>query len=429
MAELSGAASCRWGRRYGEQRAKRKHRQNDRCKAAACGTELCGTVHAAFFRPFDLVLLIVSLFDYSDRTVAYGVTVLGIAILLYNIVQYGVLTRVTRFILPGLTLSVIGVISFTHSRVTGLDNSYGAAIIPLFLILFSCFPHPIREESGRIAHHFHMLLIVLSVVMLLARMAGLEFSHQNMVIAFFALSLSVAMWNKSQIILLVLIISIYTLYRPSSTIVVSMMMTLAVPGLGLVSKPALFKVAKLMILASTVYNVLILLYPHLLQLPFNLEQDLKQDFLGAHSNSEFRLAVLESASEAYHNSSLVFGSYFSGSINAQHMEYFLPWWHEFNAPIHSDFAIIVLQGGIFGAALLALFFIKLVSFLQIVAENARPGDRYTVGYCQGTVLSIMNFTLFANFNPMMGSLSATICIYALIYGASFMMDRQRVVTS
>lgn len=383
----------------------------------------------AFFYVSMAALLIASLVNYFDRTTAYIVTALGFAILLYNIIFYGALTRVTKFIWPGLLLSLIGVFSFLHSRFTGSDISYGAAIIPMFLLLFACLPHPKGVDGRKAGHLFHMLLIGLSALMLLVRLSGTEVSHQSMVIVFFALSLSVALQKKWQIIALTLIIGIYSLYRPSSTIVVSSAMILVLAAMGMVSRPVIFKIAKIMVLASTIYNVLVLLDPHLLQLPFGLEEDLKQGLLGAHSNSEFRLAVMESASEAYHNSSLLFGSYFTGSINAQHMEYFLPWWQDFMAPVHSDFAVVVLQGGVVGAALLALFFIKLISFLQAVSSGAGHGDRYTRAYCHGTVLAIMNFMIFANFNPMMGSLSATICLYALVYGASSMMGRHGAVAS
>ncbi len=376
-----------------------------------------------FFSVSMVILLGASLIDYSDRTTSYVVSVLGFLVLLYNALHYRVITRAIDYIWPCLFLSLIGLASFALSKITGSDNSYGAAIIPMFMLLFSCMPHPPRRDSYRIGHHFHMLLIGMVVMMLFAHILGLEYSHQIIVVAFYALSLSVAMEKKTQIIALVLIIGIYTLHRPSSTIVVCLTMTLAVAAISLIYKPDIYRIAKIMVLASSVYSILIMLNPHLLQLPLDLEQDLKQGPLAAHSNSEFRLAVIESASDSYHDSSLIFGTYFTGSINAQNMESFLPWWQDIIAPIHSDFSIIVLQGGIFGASLLAFCFIKLISLFQVVAERADPTDQYTAAYCHGATLAIMNFLVFANFNPMMASLSATICLYALVYGASFMAGR------
>ncbi len=135
---------------------------------------------------------------------------------------------------------------------------------------------------------------------------------------------------------------------------------------------------------------------------YSIEPLVKSQTLEAQDNNEFRLNVLAAARDEMAQHSLLVGKAFIGDVAIDPLVH-LPWVHDVTMlTIHSDFAIMIVQGGLIGYALFVTLFVGMAWLCSKGARlAARRGDR-----CSATVfdaLLAMNavFMLYISANPML----------------------------
>ena len=135
------------------------------------------------------------------------------------------------------------------------------------------------------------------------------------------------------------------------------------------------------------------------------EPYVKQSVLNAQTDNDFRLGVISALRAETEDSSILFGKYFSGAINPIVTDV-LPWWYNVHqsddAPIHSDFLIILSQGGLAGYFLFAAF---LLGFARLCLRGARSsalfGETDLERFFDAALVMEVIFCFYIMFNPIM----------------------------
>ena len=142
---------------------------------------------------------------------------------------------------------------------------------------------------------------------------------------------------------------------------------------------------------------------------YSIEPSVKED-LGGESDNDFRLGVISAARDEMAQHSLLVGQAFTGEVTVNALPY-LPWLSNdrretaSNENIHSDFLIMIVQGGLIGYGLFASLF---VGMALLCAKAARLAHAARDGSSEALfdALQAMNvaFMLCISGNPMLRDL-------------------------
>jgi hypothetical protein len=135
-----------------------------------------------------------------------------------------------------------------------------------------------------------------------------------------------------------------------------------------------FRVACLLVAALIIVgNLAVLESDDVAQALYSIEPLIKQDALDANSNNQDRLAMISAARYELSQYWLLVGKAFSGNVNVN-TELYLPWlWSQgvMELPIHSDFIIMIVEGGLIGYGLFASIFLGMALLCAKAARFAR----------------------------------------------------------
>ena len=194
-------------------------------------------------------------------------------------------------------------------------------------------------------------------------------------------------------------IGISLVLRPTSILVFSTTLAIGLILAHRLSFHRSFRLTCVLLTAAVIAgNLAILQSDGLAKAFYSIEPSVKEDLLEGHSNNDFRLGVLKAARDEMGQQSLLIGKAFSGDVGVDPLIY-LPWVHEDEElTIHSDFVIMMLQGGLIGYGLLAALFVGmalLCAKAARIAQLARDSSSESVF----DALQLMNVTFILFISP------------------------------
>lgn len=233
-----------------------------------------------------------------------------------------------------------------------------------------------------------------------------EIEHVKSIVCVLGLALACLTGARRDMALLLAITIASLAVRPSSTLLVAVV---ACVPLAYAFRHGLRRVASWCVWGSL---ALAAATPWLFYFFFNTvasiatsgEGYVKEDLLYGHSNTDFRLEIMRLALRKL-DGSLLFGQAMSGNPNVDLGSQW-PWWHQIvpdgTALIHSDWLVVVTQGGLVGAALFALMFAAILRLrlraLRALSSATSPSEHALVSL---SAVACVAFFLYSTFNPVM----------------------------
>ena len=384
---------------------------------AGAGLVSAWEVWTWFFILATVILGVTGFIDPLFKPLNYAFTALMIAGIFMSLGRFGILNDNIRYLWPAVILSAIGIISFAFSQISGELKSYGAALVPIGFSAAACFLPSGRVNVQRALRRFSRALFVLIGLSLALSLGARPVNHQSMMIVIIALAIASVTRQKTLMTAAIVTVVVYSLVRPSSTIVVATVIVIAF---------ALLHRAKFMrayyagifgtIFALVAMNVVTMIDPDVLVPILEFEAVLKSEALGGRSNSAVRLGIIRAASYDYAQGSFLFGKYFLGSVTAPGIDYYNTRGDDYYASIHSDFAIIIRHGGLFGITLFAGWFLGILRMFRNGARLAAVvGAPEAKRFLEAATLCCLVVAIFISFNPVLHQLSAIMAFYAVVW--------------
>jgi hypothetical protein len=348
-----------------------------------------------------------------------------------------------RFLLAPLLLSILGSIAFAYSIFATQDlSTFSSALIPLIGIATPMLitTHATATD-GVVATKYVLALFSIAGVchvswQMVAHLLG--WSEGNVYYDWFAVP------HASASILLVYLMILAGLYRRRLLLALSV----ALVGLSLALRPSSTLassalVAALIIMAHRLQlrrllrragligtcailaaNLAVLESGDLAQTFYSIEPLVKQETLDAFSNNQTRLALISAARHDLAQHSWLIGKAFTGKVTVDTAEY-LPWMPVAEMPVHSDFIIMVMEGGLVGYAVFASLFIGIALLCARGARLSREaGDLDAETLFDALQAITLIFMLCISGNPTMGSPQDTVPYLVLVALAIFLAREQ-----
>jgi hypothetical protein len=323
------------------------------------------------------------------------------------------------FPLAALLLCVAGGISFTYSIVVAPGTStYASALIPLIIVATPLLiPSDATQTDGTaVAKYLFRIFGLASLFHILwqttDRALGLEeyySGHHEIGVLLVNFMILCALFRRNRLLVLsIALIGLNLLLRPSSTIAFSAIFAIAFIVFHRLPYQRLLRTTSVLaagiILAA---NFAILMNKDVAEALYSIEPWMKEDALGAISDNLFRLGVIHAAHDEIFKESLLVGKFFSGDINVNANDY-IPYVNGYymsagSEPIHSDYILMLQQGGLIGYALFASFFVGVARLCARAARLAHAaGDDTSETLFDALQAIYINFMLCISANPVLG---------------------------
>jgi hypothetical protein len=356
----------------------------------------------------------------------------------------GAINLSSPFLVAPLTLAAIGGISLSYSTLVAPEMStYSSALIPLVVTAIPLFIRnsATRTHSRVVAEYLFRIFGLASVCHLLWQAVSGFLGWEELVtyygwvrapshdgtIAFVYLMLLSSLFRRNLMFCLSVGLIVLSLaLRPTSTLVfASFFASMAVILHRLRLRRILRFFCMILVLAIIVENLSILESEKFADAVFSVEPLVKQEALGGPDNNDFRLGVLAAARDEMAGESFLIGKAFIGNVAVDALVR-LPWVHdETMLSIHSDFVIMIVQGGLIGYGLFAVLFIGMARLCGKGARLAHAGGDFA-SETLFDVLQAMNVTamLYMSQEPMMQLTNITLPYLILIPLAIFLARSQ-----
>jgi hypothetical protein len=332
------------------------------------------------------------------------------------------LTVFPAFPLGFLALSVISLVTFAALQNEGGGISYTSALFPMMLVGLSAFiPEDRSHLNFESALDFYQKTSVLFIIFHVSAQILFLFwpfaekewyhmtNHQNMFFAAFGICLSLLLgrWRNTGILAGLVVISL--LIRPTSTFIAAIAIGLVITLGFLLNRQAMAMVFGNAVLAVLMlFPLAFVAQPKFVDLIYGIEPMVKEEVLGSTSNNSFRIVMLGLAREAMLKTPWAIGQGFSGTTNVDVGTVNEGWSGDANdplasqAPIHSDFMIMLWQGGMLGYGLFALSITAAVVNLRRSLEIAVAKRAVAaVTLLRSLYVLIVVFSVYISFNPIL----------------------------
>ncbi len=356
-------------------------------------------------------------------TYSYAFLVFTVALLL--LFSRHVLNWSNGFLAAPLLLSVISCVALVHARsISPPVTTYSSALIPLMICALPVLVSSTDIQLDcRIVSRFLLFIFCLAsfchLAWQLSRLVGIEVypSLEQTFTFCFAMLLTGFSGRKFLLTLLMLGAFASIALRPTSTLFVGAVLSL---GAVVAHRLGIRRSLRLSMISSIVMMLLanfgILASANVANVVYAAEPYVKQSVLDAQTDNDFRLGVIDALRAETESSSILFGKYFSGNINPIVTDV-LPWWYDVresdDAPIHSDFLIILSQGGLVGYL---LFAVLLLGFARLCLRGAKlsalVGKVDLERFFDAALVMEVIFCFYIMFNPIMQK--SYIAVYFLI---------------
>lgn len=292
------------------------------------------------------------------------------------------------FPLAALALSIAGVYSFIYSiAIKPGMTTHASALIPLIIIAFPLVipTQATWADSAAVTQYllrFTGLAAIFYVLWYAANYAsGLQEddpgSYTDVGFAYAPVCFMILCGlfrRKVLLILAVALVGLSLILRISSTTGFIALFAIIVIAFYRLNYRRLVRVA-CVLLAGTIIvaNLALFMNKDLEDELYSIEPLMKQDVLEATSNNQFRLGIINAARDEMAERSIWTGKFFAGDVDVYPQKY-LPW-VEGPAPIHSEYVVIIQQGGLMGYGLLTGLFVGVALFWAKAARFAHAaGD-------------------------------------------------------
>jgi hypothetical protein len=344
-------------------------------------------------------------------------------------VEHRILNVAARFPLAQFALFALGVFSFTRSvLVPNNVTTYSSALIPLLVIAAPMLiPRAdIRLDAGAALLYLERILGLAAFCHVLWQVAGALYpdvspSHERtFILVFFFVLAGLRRKAFAFSAALALILASLAL-RPSSTLAFAS--TLAILGI------LAFRMRRLRLLRGICHLTIVFLIvgnlamfgsAEVAEAIFSVEPYMKEDVLDSQSNNAFRLGVLEALRDTMASNSILIGKGFLGGVDVS-TEKYLTWNEDSQEPIHSDFLIVLDQGGLIGYALFSSLFVGLALLCGRAAARASATGMAAEALLFHAVLVFdAVFALYISFNPIMQKVEMTLFFLAPAFIATIL---------
>jgi hypothetical protein len=345
------------------------------------------------------------------------------------------------FLLGPLLLSLAGAASFGQAIMAGGGNTYSSALVPLVIVSAPLFvPQDNSYAQGRsIVRYllvvfgtgaaFHVVWQVAGRLLGISEVEGEAFPSLPFAPRYFAASsiilyfaILVGFFRRNTALAFATVLAVISLLlRPSSTLAFSSILVLGAIFSYRLGLRRLFRFAAWVLLIIIMLgNVAILLSDEFARAVYSLEPYVKSDVLESTSNNEFRLGVTAAARTEMQETSIWIGQAFSGDMDVSVNRY-LTWYDKSEAPIHSDFLTIIVQGGLIGFALFSSLFLGLAGLCWRGARLSRAVDEPASETLFDALLGIdVVFAIYISFNPIMQLLPCVLPFFLTVPLAVFL---------
>ncbi len=325
------------------------------------------------------------------------------------------------FLLGPFLLFVAGTMSFGYAAVRGGTNTFSSALVPLIVVAAPLFvPYGnSRTDSRRVARYMLLVFGAGAWFHVLWQVIGYQFGMKELVDADPAAAFGPQYFAASGVILYFMILAgfyrragllalalgldaVSLVLRPSSTLVFASLFTIGAIALCRLGLRRIFRAAATALLVLTLFgNLAILGSDTVARTVYSIEPYVKSDILQSKSNNEFRLAVIAAARAEMSRTSIWAGRGFIGDMDVSVVRY-LKWFDKAEAPIHSDFLTLTVEGGLIGFALIATLFLGLAKLCWRGARLAHAaGDGGGEILFDACLAIDVVFAVYISFNPIM----------------------------
>ncbi len=286
------------------------------------------------------------------------------------------------FPLAALALSLAGVASFIYSiAVEPGRTTYASALIPLSLAA-SPLVIPTRgtQVDGTttteylfkiigIAAIFHVLWWLVDYASGMTDTDPGSYSGVGQAYSPVCFMILCGLFRRKMLLgLSVGLIGLSLFLRPSSTTGFIAVFAAAVIVLYRLDYRRLLRIACVSIVGMIIVgSLLVFLSADVAEVLYSIEPLMKEDALKAKSNNNFRLGIFSAVRDDMADKSILVGKFFSGNIDVDPRQYYPDWGVDY-VTIHSEYIIMIQQGGLIGYG---VFGSLLIGMALLCAKAAR----------------------------------------------------------
>jgi hypothetical protein len=342
------------------------------------------------------------------------------------------------FPLAALALSVAGVFSFTYSiAVEPGTTTYSSALIPLILLALPLVIRTLATQAdGATVAKYLFRIIGISAIFhvlwyLVDYASGISEadpgSYTGIAPAFAPVCLMILSGLFRRKILLAIsvgLIGLSLVLRPSSTTGFIAIFATAVIVLYRLNYWRLVQVGYVFIVGMIILgNLAAFISEDVAERLYSIDPLMKEDLLDATSNSKFRLAITRAVRDEIAERSILVGKFFSGDVNVNFSKYYS--WGSPVAPIHSEYVVMIQQGGLIGYGLLTSLFMGLALFWAKGARVAHAaGDVPSETLFSAAQAINITYMLVVTGSPLLGDLKNSLPYLTLILLTVFLARAQ-----
>ena len=376
---------------------------------ACCALGLMLLVFAVWPPPTEEDML-----PLGDVLLTYGYTLTLFIIALSLVFSRHVLNWSNGFLSAPLLLSLISCVALIHARsMSPMVTTYSSALIPFIIC---ALPMMISTTDFwldcRTISKFLLFVFCLTSFSHLAwqfssLMGVTVYPSLEQTFTFCFAMLLAGFARRYVLLTLVTVGAIASLaLRPTSTLFIGIALAMAAIVAYRMGSRRLLRFSMISsIILMLLANLGILASADFARLVYSSEPYVKQSVLNSRTDNEFRLGVIDALRSETEDSSIIFGKYFTGNVNPIVTDV-LPWWfnesQSNDAPIHSDFLIMLSQGGLVGYL---LFAVLLLGFARLCTKgarlSARVGDAALERFFDAALVMEVIFCFYIMFNPIL----------------------------
>jgi hypothetical protein len=353
--------------------------------------------------------------------------------------------------LASLLLAALGTISLVYSTfVAPGTTTYSSALIPLIITAMPLLiGHDATQvRSDAVIQYLVAVTCLGALCHVLWQVVSIELGwiesgtflrtstssawlqapgHTSTIPIVYLMVLSGLLRRSTLLTLAVVLLSLSVMLRPTSTGVFTALFASGVIILHRLRLRRLLRVFCIVLAVGIVIeNLAVLESRSFAEALYSIEPMVKEETFEAQDNTDFRLAVLAAARDEFAKQSVWLGKAFMGDVTVDSLIY-LRWYDEAEVTIHSDFVIMVLQGGLLGYGLYAALFIGMARLCMRAARLARAaGDSSSETLFDALQAMNVIFMLYASGNPMMQGLKEALLFQTFVALTIFLARGQQL---
>jgi hypothetical protein len=344
------------------------------------------------------------------------------------------------FPLASLSLVALGGVAYAYSIfvVPGMAT-YSSGLIPLIVIAMPLLIATRATRTDSVAAGKYLLAIfgVAAVCHLLWQLIGpllgsaekdfgWVFVPQGSIVLVDFVILSGLLRRRLLLFCSLGLVGLSLALRPSSELVFTTVFAAAAIVSHRLRLQRLYR-AGCILTASLIFvaNLAVLESGDIAQALYSVEPVVKQEALAGYSNSETRLGLISAARDEMARHSLLVGKALTGNVTVDTSVY-LPYAEQSVMPIHSDFIIMIVEGGLIGYGVFAALFLGILLACSKGARLARvAGDSGSEVLLDALQALVIIFMLYMSGNPTMLLAQVTVlCCLMPVSLATFLVRAQ-----